>query len=1023
MLTLSDAAPMRRLRCGVMLCTASVGSILLHAALSLGLGNGTIVVYDTTDAETFEHSGAVTRDASVSWYCKESSSSKSHYPVCDKSCASGSAICCSSPARPSDHETGSRCLIGDEYQVDDALCGELPPACIPAGGFVPSWTDGSLTPPEGYVDFRCPIPWKNRHFDQAKQHGARAASFDLGNGLFLPALLRDEKPDEITFAVVVVHGSYRSPGEYFNYISNPVDAANLRDRVAIVAPAFPDRPCHASDWLLDDSATGCSPVWSRNKNSQYVYGGGSDDYENCPTNAITSFEALDSVVDQLHTMYPALQRIIVTGFSAGGQMVMRWAVVSPYGVNGQTRNGVELLLVAGGSSTFAYVDKLRPAPSCNKHHRDSTEHVCDDYGRPTDEQIWNCRTTWDNWPFGLSCLDSDTPNSFCGDVGAYVRKSLETGSIETEIAERFASKDFRLAVGKQDNLTCAKHKCADWGEAELQGSDRVQRAINFMQHLPAALEPIHKNYGGTLAFFDAGHSAPKWFATDTFHDWAFQPRAPPPPPPESSVSWYCKEKETSKSHYPVCDQSCAGGSASAICCTVPARPSEHGGNRCVDGDTFQLDNAMCGDLPPLCIPSIMRNALGIRTDSLDAVVEQLALIAVAVGVCLATASLLASEKRKMRQTESWSGMRGVLAFSIFCVHSGVTHFNAAGPFLVLSGAVNTLGREPAVSYAGYCSYMQRRISRVAPTYWLVQAARMLGEGSTRLVEAIEMVLLSSAWTTNDMSWTWFVSCIAYLYAAYPFIALVLRRCRISTSRRLSLLLVAVCYAAQLAIAYLMFNSEDAAPKDAHKYVRHLGPLLISYYQWPPARAPEFIMGIGIANVGKALAAIKGEEVEKLRLTLSVIGDLSFVALLALAVVPSLLWKTAELPLLLHYAFRMNLFSPMFCLMLLGTGFGKAQCSVVARFCTTWLGLALGELSYGFYLWHYMFLKWDYFLDVETEDGGGPKDCKVSAHPLTGGWGDDVPCSPWDLAVRGAASARCHSATLLPVRVAAPKLSY
>ena len=38
-----------------MLCTASVGSILLHAALSLGLGNGIIVVYDTTDAETFEH--------------------------------------------------------------------------------------------------------------------------------------------------------------------------------------------------------------------------------------------------------------------------------------------------------------------------------------------------------------------------------------------------------------------------------------------------------------------------------------------------------------------------------------------------------------------------------------------------------------------------------------------------------------------------------------------------------------------------------------------------------------------------------------------------------------------------------------------------------------------------------------------------------------------------------------------------------------------------------------------------------
>ena len=53
----------------------------------------------------------------------------SHYPVCDKSCEGGSAICCSSPARSSEHETGSRCLVGDGYQVDDALCGEPPALC------------------------------------------------------------------------------------------------------------------------------------------------------------------------------------------------------------------------------------------------------------------------------------------------------------------------------------------------------------------------------------------------------------------------------------------------------------------------------------------------------------------------------------------------------------------------------------------------------------------------------------------------------------------------------------------------------------------------------------------------------------------------------------------------------------------------------------------------------------------------------------------------------------------------------
>ena len=73
----------------------------------------------------------------VSWYCKESATKLSHYPVCDKSCEGGSAICCSSPARSSEHETGSRCLVGDGYQVDDALCGDPPALCeIDRGRYV-----------------------------------------------------------------------------------------------------------------------------------------------------------------------------------------------------------------------------------------------------------------------------------------------------------------------------------------------------------------------------------------------------------------------------------------------------------------------------------------------------------------------------------------------------------------------------------------------------------------------------------------------------------------------------------------------------------------------------------------------------------------------------------------------------------------------------------------------------------------------------------------------------------------------
>merc|ERR1712060_32647 len=56
-------------------------------------------------------------------------------------------------------------------------------------------------------------------------------------------------------------------------------------------------------------------------------------------------------------------------------------------------------------------------------------------------------------------------------------------------------------------------------------------------------------------------------------------------------------------------------------------------------------------------------------------------------------------------------------------------------------------------------------------------------------------------------------------------------------------------------------------------------------------------------------------------------------------------------------------------------------------------LALGELSYGFYVWHYFILAWDDFLDP----GLPQRNCIVIA-----GWSKEL-CGPWTLTYRLAAS--------------------
>lgn len=360
------------------------------------------------------------------------------------------------------------------------------------------------------------------------------------------------------------------------------------------------------------------------------------------------------------------------------------------------------------------------------------------------------------------------------------------------------------------------------------------------------------------------------------------------------------------------------------------------------------------------------------------------IILLALGVVWRVRSVATGENRVLRSTDAWTGLRFVLSSSVFLGHVGLTKLTCAGRFLVLSGAVLSFSKvEEYTTRDGYVLFMMRRLGRVAPIYWLVVLVHNLGK-EMPTNEFVQTLFISTSWFTENMSWLWFVSTVAWLYVFFPAIGLAVSWLKVPGSTGRSFLLMVFAFALQLAVAVVVYRTEDLDPEHPLKFVRRVrGDYVVSMYQWPPARLPEFLLGTGLAHFGLSLQGTGAK-------VLGPLGDLACLSLVGLAVWSSPAFARAPSPHedILEYVYRMDLTSPLFCLWVLGTGFGSW--SWTAGLLQTRTMLALGELSYGFYLWHYIFLTKSFFLDV----GDGPRTCHVLA-----GADEMAGCSARSLALR------------------------
>ena len=235
-----------------------------------------------------------------------------------------------------------------------------------------------------------------------------------GETVFLPVYSTQSltAPDaNVTHAVVWIHGLSGDANTYF--CDGAHGARDYSSSTVTVAPWFGNEQVSKEQWT--GSGTGVSSFWGT---SRWLTGGNNSP---SPSRFTTSFDALDAVYLALagSGQFPNLRAVTFAGYSAGAQLVSRWAlftdvalaldargvalrtsqaplasraatqaqaaqaqavqaqaVPAPQAAQASTA-AAALRFIVSDASTYVYLDGDRPASSCSPARSStSTSHFC-----------------------------------------------------------------------------------------------------------------------------------------------------------------------------------------------------------------------------------------------------------------------------------------------------------------------------------------------------------------------------------------------------------------------------------------------------------------------------------------------------------------------------------------------------------------------------------------------------------------------------------------------------------------------
>jgi len=243
----------------------------------------------------------------------------------------------------------------------------------------------------------------------------------------------DKSNPSIKHAIIMLHGSGDDGLDWAKVLNAIAAKRHVDASTLIVAPWFQDqvsdapRPSNQVQW------TGGWPFGLRSQS----------------TPGVTSFAVLDKIVDMLadRQRFPQLTKIVIAGFSAGGQATHRYGLIGKALPRAEAA-GITIGLVVGASRTYTYFSDQRVQPNGALATADVGK--CDDANE---------------WPYGLTNMPSYLPTLSADEIAVLQRAYL-------------ARKPLYL-MGANDNADDSGNGC---GEA-VEGASRRGRLENYAKYL------------------------------------------------------------------------------------------------------------------------------------------------------------------------------------------------------------------------------------------------------------------------------------------------------------------------------------------------------------------------------------------------------------------------------------------------------------------------------------------------------------------------------------------------------------
>jgi pimeloyl-ACP methyl ester carboxylesterase len=277
-----------------------------------------------------------------------------------------------------------------------------------------------------------------------------------------PLDLSNARWENLTSAVIVIHGLNRDADNYFSYMINSLRQENFEDQSILIAPFFQS----------GSTAQGNELYWS---DSGWREGQNSDGAIN-----ISSFTVMDQIIDQLADVdhFPVLETIIIAGHSSGALFAQAYAAA-----NSSENNypNLEFRYVVANSQYFYYPDDVRYDNTAGQF---APVSGCAAYNR---------------WPLGFVAPPP------------YLSSTTEA-TVDQQVVERKVS----YFLGDQDVVTTGSLNTSDC-EAVLLGENRFRRGENIFLLMETNYAATHQTE--KIVVPGIGHNGQGMFQSPPFLSW------------------------------------------------------------------------------------------------------------------------------------------------------------------------------------------------------------------------------------------------------------------------------------------------------------------------------------------------------------------------------------------------------------------------------------------------------------------------------------------------------------------------